>query len=90
MNFLLDQGAVTVASDGTLSVAPAKIRGAVEELTRRIMTLQANGDYEAAKALVATGVVRPEIQKLLDKLGDVPVDIAPQFTTAAALEQQFP
>jgi hypothetical protein len=90
LNFLLDQGGVTVAPDGTLSVAPAKIRVAVEELTRRIMTLQAHGDYDAAKALVATGVVRPEIQKLLDKLDEVPVDIAPQFTTAAALEQQFP
>jgi hypothetical protein len=72
LNFLLDQGGVTVAPDGTLSVAPAKIRGAVEELTRRIMTLQAHGDYDAAKALVATGVVRPEIQKLLDKLDEVP------------------
>ena len=37
----------------------------------------------------ATGVVRPEVQRVLDKLNDVPVDIAPKFTTAAALEQQF-
>ena len=90
LNVLLDQGAVTIAPDGTLMVVSGKIRGVVEELTRRIMTLEAHGDYNAATALVATGVVRPEVQKLLDRLGDVPVDIAPQFTTAAALEQQFP
>jgi hypothetical protein len=31
------------------------------------------------------GVVRPEVQKVLDRLAAVPVDIEPKFTTAADL-----
>jgi peptidase M49-like protein len=86
LNYLLDHGAFTVAADGTFAVNPAKIRAAVEGLTRDIMMLQAHGDYAAAKALVATAVVRPDVQRVLDRLSAVPVDIAPRFTTAAELE----
>ena len=83
LNFLLDQGAVTVAPDGTFAVVPAKITGAVEALTRQIMTLQAAGDYAAAKRLIDTlGVVRPAVQRVLDRLAAVPVDISPRFTSA--------
>ena len=56
-------------------------------MTRQIMTLQAAGDYAAASRLIDTlGVVRPEVQRVLDRLAAVPVDIAPRFTTAAELE----
>jgi hypothetical protein len=83
LNFLLDQGAVTVAADGTFAVVPAKIKSAVEALTRQIMTLQAAGDYAAASRLIDTlGVVRPEVQRVLDRLAAVPVDISPRFTSA--------
>ena len=55
-------------------------------LTREIMTLQAEGSYAKAKALIDTlGVVRPQVQKVLDRLTAVPVDIEPKFTTAATL-----
>jgi hypothetical protein len=58
----------------------------VTALTREIMTLQAEGSYEKAKGLIdRLGVLRPDVQKLLDKLADVPVDIEPKFTTAAEL-----
>ena len=84
MNFLLDHGAVTVAADGTFAVVRAKIRSGVEGLTRQIMTLQAAGDYAAARLLIETlGVVRPEVQRVLDRLAGVPVDIKPRFTSAA-------
>ncbi len=84
LNFLLDKGAVTVAPDGTFAIASGKVRGAVESLTREIMTLQAAGDYAAAKKMIETlGVVRPEVQRVLDRLAAVPVDIAPDFTSAA-------
>jgi hypothetical protein len=50
------------------------------------MTLQATGDYEKARALIARqGTVRPEVQKVLDRLGNVPVDIRPVFVTAQEL-----
>lgn len=84
LNYLLDAGAVTVAPDGTFAIASGKVRGAVEALTREIMTLQAAGDYARARQMIETlGTVRPEVQRVLDRLAGVPVDIAPNFTSAA-------
>jgi hypothetical protein len=91
LNHLLDFGAVTIGEDGTFSVNEAKIREGIKDLTRQIMTLQAEGDYRKAKDLVSRlGVVRPEVQTILDKLDKVPVDIAPQFTTAEQLLNRGP
>ncbi len=86
LNYLLDFGAVTVDKDGAFAVNPAKIKDGVVALTREIMTLQAAGDYAKAKDMLARlAVVRPEVQKVLDRLQGVPVDIEPNFTTAATL-----
>jgi hypothetical protein len=86
MNYFLDHGGVTVAADGTFAVNPARIRQNVVDLTRDIMTLQARGDYAAAKEMLAAlGVVRPPVQVVLDRLTAVPVDIEPRYTTAAQL-----
>ena len=86
LNSFLDAGGFKAQPDGTFTVDNAKIREAVTALTREIMTLQAEGSYAKAKAMIDTlGVVRPEVQKLLDRLAAVPVDIEPKFTTAVAL-----
>lgn len=84
LNYFLDHGGVNVAQDGTFAVDASRIRQNVIDLTRDIMTMQATGDYAAAKALIEKmGVVRPDVQKVLDRLKDVPVDIAPRFTVAS-------
>jgi hypothetical protein len=63
-----------------------RVKEAVAALTRDIMTIQAEGDYPRAKALGdRLGVVRPPVQKALDKLTAVPVDIEPHFPTAERL-----
>ncbi|MDP1568937.1 MAG: hypothetical protein Q8L86_02950, partial [Vicinamibacterales bacterium] len=86
LNYLLDYGAFQVAPEGTFRVVPDRIKDGVAGLTRDIMTLQAQGDYARAKALIETlGVVRPETQAVLDRLVAVPVDIAPRFVTAERL-----
>ncbi len=86
LNYFLDHGGVTVAQDGTFVVNRDRIRQNVSDLTRDIMTLQALGDYQAAKQLIETlGVVRPDVKRLLDRLQGVPVDIAPRFVTADEL-----
>jgi hypothetical protein len=80
LNYLLDQGGFVVRPDGTFAVDESKIRDGVVGLTREIMTIQAEGSYEKAKALGdRLGVVRPPVQALLDKLAAVPVDIEPIF-----------
>jgi hypothetical protein len=86
INTFLDAGAFKVRQDGTFSVDAAKMADAVTALTGDIMTLQAEGNYAKAKDLSdRLGVVRPEVQKVLDRLAGVPVDIEPKFTTAAQL-----
>jgi hypothetical protein len=85
LNTLLDAGAFVVNADGTFRVEPTKIREAVKALTSEIMTVQAKGDYAAAKALMARATIRPQVQKVLDRLAGVPVDIEPRFTSAERL-----
>jgi hypothetical protein len=83
LNTLLDAGAFKVAGDGTFGVDAEKIGRVIEGLTRDLMTIQAEGSYTKAKALLdRMAVVRPEVQRVLDRLGDVPVDIEPRFVTA--------
>jgi hypothetical protein len=89
VNVLLDKGAFTVNGDGTFSVDAAKIREAVAGLTGDIMTLQAEGSYQKARTMIDTlGVIRPQVQRVLDRLGAIPVDIEPRFATAASLLAQ--
>jgi hypothetical protein len=86
LNTLVDVGAFKVRPDGTFYVDNAKIADAVSSLTGEIMTLEANGDYAKAKAwLDKMAIVRPEVQKVLDKLTNVPVDIEPRFVTPEEL-----
>jgi hypothetical protein len=89
LNTFLDAGAVKVRSDGTFSVDQSKIGDAVTALTHDVMTLQAEGSYAKAKDLIERlGVVRPEVQTVLDKLAGVPIDIQPKFVTAAELTRR--
>ncbi len=86
VNWYLDHGGVRVASDGTFAVDFPRMKAAVAGLTREIMTVQATGDYAKAKSWMARDVaIRPEVQRVIDRLGGVPVDIRPRFVTAEAL-----
>jgi len=83
LNYLLDAGAFKVLPGGAFAVDDTKIADAVTSLTREIMTLEAEGNYAKAKELLdRLGVVRPPVQKVLDRLTGVPVDIEPNFTSA--------
>ena len=86
LNTFLDTGAVTVRPGGTFSVNHERIPAAVEGLTRRLMMIEAHGDYTAAQnVLERLGVIRPEVQRVLDRLQNIPIDIEPNFFTAEAL-----
>jgi hypothetical protein len=86
LNYFLDNGGVTVSADGTFAVNPERIKQNVLDLTRDLMTMQAVGDYAAAKQMIETlAIVRPQTQVVLDKLKGVPVDIEPRFVTAEQL-----
>ena len=87
LNYLLDAGAVRIGADGRVGFDFAKTRTAVTGLTHDIMTIQATGDYPKAREWLSRMlVIRPDVQRLLDGLSDVPVDIRPEFVTAAQLD----
>jgi hypothetical protein len=83
-NYLMDEGAIKHdAGTNTFSVDPQRFKDGVKKLTHDIMTLQAEGSYQGAASMLAKyGVVRPEMQKALDSLKGVPVDIEPIFPLA--------
>jgi hypothetical protein len=77
-NYLTDKGAFVGHADGTFSVDETKIKGAVRDLTHDILTIEAQGDYAAAKHMLDTlGVIRPPMQRAIDNLKSIPVDIDP-------------
>lgn len=85
-NYFLDKGAFVANSDGTFSVDISKTKDAVAGLDREFLTLEATGDYAGAKKLMSEMMVlRPEVQKALERLKGVPTDIEPQFVTADKL-----
>jgi hypothetical protein len=83
-NYLLDEGAIKVDEGaGTYSIDASKIKDAVRKLASEILTIEAEGSYDKAKAMLDKyGLIRPAMQKALDKLSGVPVDIEPNFVLA--------
>jgi hypothetical protein len=78
MNYLTDKGGFRANADGTFAVDLAKIKGAVRDLTRDLLTIEAHGDYrEAMRMLDTYALIRPAVKKALDAQKDIPIDIAP-------------
>jgi hypothetical protein len=78
-NFFLDEGAfVRDAETGRYSVDFEGMQDAIASLSRLLLTLQGDGDYEGAKELTETkGIITPQLQADLDRLtkASIPVDI---------------
>ena len=78
-NYFLDAGAfVRDAQTGRYSVDFERFGEAIASLSRRLLTLQGDGDYEGAKELTETkGIITPALQADLDRLteANIPVDI---------------
>jgi hypothetical protein len=83
-NYLTDEGAIEVnEKTGTFSIDEAKVKAAVRKLTHDILTIQAEGSYDKAKAMLDKyAVIRPAMQQALDRMKDVPTDIEPIFPLA--------
>jgi hypothetical protein len=77
-NYLMDKGAFVAKPDGTFAVDFSKVQGAVRDLVHDLLDIEATGDYARAKKMLdELGVVRPGLQKALDRLRDIPTDIEP-------------
>ena len=63
-----------------VSVNFEKAIDVLKALATKLLMIQAKGDYDGAKELIATyRVTSPSMQKLVDKLADLPVDIKPIY-----------
>src|SRR5437763_6521700 len=86
-NYLTDEGAVRYdEKTGRFSVDQGKFKEGVRKLTHELLTIEAEGSYDKARAiLVKYAVIRLPMKNALDKLQDVPVDIEPVFPLAKQL-----
>ena len=77
-NFFKEKEAFTRNEDGTYTVNYDNMITAMEDLSRLILTLQGNGDYDGVAKLVAQkGLITAELQSDLDRLSSasIPVDV---------------
>lgn len=83
VNFLLERGALEVTAKGRFRPVPAEFPGAIRDLARELLMVQAVGDYAGAVAMVERyGTVPPAMAALIEQIGEVPVDIDPRYPYA--------
>jgi Peptidase family M49 len=83
-NYFTDEGAIKFDErTGKFSVDESKIREAVNKLTTELLTIEAEGSYEKANAILEKyAVIRAPMKSAFEKLKNVPVDIEPVFPLA--------
>jgi hypothetical protein len=82
-NYLFQKGAIVYdKKTERFKIDFAKIKKAVRELSKEYLTIEAEGNYEGAKAFFAKyAVLSPELEKAIATIGTgIPIDITPQFT----------
>ena len=87
-NYFIEKGAFYADEDGKLNVDKEKILPAVRELATKLLTIEALGDYEAAKQFIKKyRQMTPLMQKLIDDLKHVPIDIRPSYPVINELKE---
>lgn len=83
-NYLTDESAIKLdEKTGTFRIDHTKVKEAVRKLTHELLTIEAEGSHQKAKAILDKyAVIRPAMKTAFDKLKGVPVDIAPVFPLA--------
>ncbi|PKP33355.1 MAG: Zn-dependent hydrolase [Bacteroidetes bacterium HGW-Bacteroidetes-17] len=77
-NYFADKGVFTRSEEGIYTIHFEEMKKAMIGSLQDILTIQGNGDYEAASKLIEEkGIVMPALQADLDRLGNanIPVDI---------------
>ncbi|UCC48926.1 MAG: Zn-dependent hydrolase, partial [Gemmatimonadota bacterium] len=81
LNYLLENGAITYdAETGRYAVDYETLPGKITEFAELLLTIEATGDFERARALKdAYGDVGPELETALQRVANVPIDPAPIY-----------
>ena len=88
-NFFKEEGCIAYDEKGArFSVVEDKFVGCVEGLARRLLTIEATGDYEGAKGMIEKfGKMPSEVAEAIKRLEDIPVDIKPIYSSAEELHR---
>lgn len=79
-NYLLSKGAIEVTSDGRFRPHVDRFRNAIRDLAHELLMIEALGSYQKAHDFVARyGTVPETMQKTLNGLSDIPVDVDPVY-----------
>ena len=80
-NWLWEKGAIRFDEEsGAITADIPAMEAAIRSLATELLTLQAEGSYERAGEILETyGRMRPEIERAVARLDDVPVDIRPRY-----------
>ena len=81
LNFHRETGAFIYDEEtGKFRVDAEKIKDSVKAMAQKILILEGDGDYSKAEEFIGRyGKIDEVIQRTIDKLGDIPVDIEPIF-----------
>jgi hypothetical protein len=77
-NYFKEKGAFAVSDSGKFTVNPDAMKGAINSLSNLIITIQGDGDYGKASAIISQyGVMDETLKAALKKVEekDIPVDI---------------
>jgi hypothetical protein len=88
-NFLREQGAIVLDPEtDKFHVNVDKMPAAVKAMSHELLMIEALGDYDAAKAFIEKyGNTTEDLERLLGKLGKIPVDIEPIFAAEEYIEK---
>lgn len=79
-NYLAEQGAITLGTDGRYQVDYDKMTDGIAALCKKLLLFEADGDRAGAEAWFARYDVMPgSLTKALEVTKGIPVDIAPHF-----------
>jgi hypothetical protein len=85
-NYLMEHGAIERGADGLYGVNADRVRDAVRDLSRELLTIEAEGDAAAAQRFIDRyGAVSETLQQDLARLAGIPVDIWPSYPAAERL-----
>ena len=85
-NYCFDKGAFLLDGEGKLTLDETRVLPVLNDLAREVLMFQATGDYEGAKKFVEKyRIMTPVMQKMVEALKNVPIDIRPSYPVLTEL-----
>ena len=79
-NYLAGKGAIVRGDNGKYAYVADRMPEAVKALAHDLLMIEAQGDYDGARAFVEKyGEMPTEMKEALDSLSDIPTDIRPSY-----------